>query len=107
MMQLGTRLECIESSLRVSGVCQDGAREFARRRLRLTGRLSEEAEKLVGSSDDAVGARWEFVEGIVKLARNTQGDRRRKTIKLIERMTEVARLLGVRSIVRPDGHVWL
>ncbi|RRT51138.1 hypothetical protein B296_00011375 [Ensete ventricosum] len=45
---VGTRHECVGSSLRVSGVCQDGAREFARRRLRLVGRLSRVAEKLAG-----------------------------------------------------------
>ncbi|RWV77382.1 hypothetical protein BHE74_00034992 [Ensete ventricosum] len=48
-MQLGTHLECIESSPRVSGVYQDGAREFAGRRLRLIGILSGVAERLVGS----------------------------------------------------------
>ncbi|RWW50187.1 hypothetical protein BHE74_00043576 [Ensete ventricosum] len=44
MMQLGTRLECVRSSLRVSGACQDNAREFTGRRLRLTRRLSGAAE---------------------------------------------------------------
>ncbi|RWW18648.1 hypothetical protein GW17_00017350 [Ensete ventricosum] len=39
-MWLGTRLECVGSSSRVSGACQDGAREFAGRRPRLTKRLS-------------------------------------------------------------------
>ncbi|RZS15343.1 hypothetical protein BHM03_00047179 [Ensete ventricosum] len=46
-MRLGTRQECIGSSSRVSGVCQDSAREFARRRPRLTGRLSRVVEKIV------------------------------------------------------------
>ncbi|RWV78704.1 hypothetical protein GW17_00060278 [Ensete ventricosum] len=98
-MQLGTHQECVGSSLRVSGVCQDGAREFAGRRPRLTGRLSGVAEKLVGSweglevdvsgqgLDNAEGARWEFarrfVEGIEKLTRNTPGDRRRKIMRLV------------------------
>ncbi|RWV81873.1 hypothetical protein GW17_00056670, partial [Ensete ventricosum] len=45
-MRLGTRQECVESSPRVSGACQDSTREFARRRLRLAGRLSGVAEKL-------------------------------------------------------------
>ncbi|RZS18045.1 hypothetical protein BHM03_00050272 [Ensete ventricosum] len=39
-MRLGTRQECIRSSWRVSGACQDGARKFARRRPRLARRLS-------------------------------------------------------------------
>ncbi|RRT68101.1 hypothetical protein B296_00038624 [Ensete ventricosum] len=47
-MQLETRLECVESLLRLSGACQDGAREFVRRRPRLTGRLSGIAQKLLG-----------------------------------------------------------
>ncbi|RWW06439.1 hypothetical protein GW17_00030234 [Ensete ventricosum] len=50
MMQLETRLECVESLLRLSGACQDGVREFVRRRPRLTGRLSGIAQKLLGSS---------------------------------------------------------
>ncbi|RZS21156.1 hypothetical protein BHM03_00053757 [Ensete ventricosum] len=49
MMRLGTRQEYIRSSPRVLRVYQDGAREFAGRRLRLTGRLSGVAERLVGS----------------------------------------------------------
>ncbi|RWW64630.1 hypothetical protein BHE74_00028120 [Ensete ventricosum] len=48
-MRLGTRQECIESLLRVSGTCQDGTREFAGRRSSLAGRLSGVAERLVGS----------------------------------------------------------
>ncbi|RWV98808.1 hypothetical protein GW17_00038323 [Ensete ventricosum] len=47
-MRLGTRQECIGSFSKVSGVCQDDAREFVRRRPRLTERLSRVAEKLVG-----------------------------------------------------------
>ncbi|RWW38575.1 hypothetical protein BHE74_00056186 [Ensete ventricosum] len=47
-MRLGTRLECVRSSPRVSRVCQDSAREFARRRLRLVGRLSGVTNKLSG-----------------------------------------------------------
>ncbi|RZS05101.1 hypothetical protein BHM03_00035567 [Ensete ventricosum] len=53
-MRLGTRQECVGSSPRVSGVCQDSAREFAKRRLRLAGRLSGVAEKLTGSWDGLV-----------------------------------------------------
>ncbi|RRT47986.1 hypothetical protein B296_00031691 [Ensete ventricosum] len=96
-MWLGTHMKCVGSSLTVSGVCQDGAREFAEKRLRLTERLSGEAEKLTGSlegSNDTVGARWEFAEGIGKLIRNTSGDCRRKTIKLTGRMPEVVELSG-------------
>ncbi|RWW43774.1 hypothetical protein BHE74_00050525 [Ensete ventricosum] len=54
MMRLGTRLECVRSSPRVLGVCQDGARKFTRRRPRYTKRLSGEAEKHTGS--------WEGLE---------------------------------------------
>ncbi|RWV85367.1 hypothetical protein BHE74_00028756 [Ensete ventricosum] len=67
MMRLRTRL--VGSSPRVLGVYQDGVREFIGRKLRLTGRLSGVAEMLVGS--------------IGKIARNTTGDRRRKTVRLI------------------------
>ncbi|RZR75907.1 hypothetical protein BHM03_00000489 [Ensete ventricosum] len=45
-MRLGTRLECIESSPRVSGAYQDDAREFTGRRPRLAGRLSVVVERL-------------------------------------------------------------
>ncbi|RWW61413.1 hypothetical protein BHE74_00031527 [Ensete ventricosum] len=48
-MWLGTHLELVGSLPRVSGACQDGAREFAGRRPRLAGRLSGVAEKLAGS----------------------------------------------------------
>ncbi|RZS25694.1 hypothetical protein BHM03_00058934 [Ensete ventricosum] len=65
MMRLKTRQECIGSLSRVSGAYQNGAREFARRKLR----LSRVAEKLVGS--------------IRKIARNTSGDRWRKTVILV------------------------
>ncbi|RZR98645.1 hypothetical protein BHM03_00028031 [Ensete ventricosum] len=47
-MQLGTRLECVESSSRVSGAYQDGAREFTGRRSRLAGRLSGVLKSLLG-----------------------------------------------------------
>ncbi|RRT66256.1 hypothetical protein B296_00007865 [Ensete ventricosum] len=40
----------------VLGVCQDDARELARRRSRLIERLSRVAEKLTGSKDDVVGS---------------------------------------------------
>ncbi|RWW17806.1 hypothetical protein GW17_00018243 [Ensete ventricosum] len=82
-MRLETRQERVGSSLRVSGVCQDDAREFAKRRPRLTGRLSGVAKKLVGSrDDDAVGSRRKFArrfaEGIGKLTRNVKEDRRKE-----------------------------
>ncbi|RWW71929.1 hypothetical protein BHE74_00020297 [Ensete ventricosum] len=72
--------------MRVLGVCQDGVREFARRRSRLTGRLSGVAEKLVGNdgprSSLSIGPGFgrcsgilleftrRFTEGIRKLAGN-------------------------------------
>ncbi|RWV89826.1 hypothetical protein GW17_00048009 [Ensete ventricosum] len=46
--------ECVKSSPRVSGVCQDDTREFVRRRPRLIGRLSGVAEKLAESYDSLV-----------------------------------------------------
>ncbi|RRT50159.1 hypothetical protein B296_00032303 [Ensete ventricosum] len=49
-------------------------------------------------SDDAVGFRREFArrfaEGIGKLAGNTPGDHRKKTIGLVARIPEVAGLGG-------------
>ncbi|RZS14872.1 hypothetical protein BHM03_00046654 [Ensete ventricosum] len=128
-MRLGTRQECIGSSSRVLEVCQDGSREFARRRPRLAGRLSGVAESLSGlascrfnhdgrrsyrsdmdpgsslgigpGSDDAMGPCWEFarrfVEGIRKLARNTLGDHRRKTVRLTAVESGGCRVVGVRS----------
>ncbi|RRT64673.1 hypothetical protein B296_00021313 [Ensete ventricosum] len=48
-MRLGTYEECIGSSLRVSGACQDGVRKFTKRRPRLIEKLSGVAEKLAGS----------------------------------------------------------
>ncbi|RWW67699.1 hypothetical protein BHE74_00024850 [Ensete ventricosum] len=77
-MRLETCQECVGSSPRVSRVCQDDAREFARRKLRLVGRLLGVAEKLTG-----MGFRREFAkrftEGIGKLTGNTLGDHREKT----------------------------
>ncbi|RRT35904.1 hypothetical protein B296_00013777 [Ensete ventricosum] len=97
-MRLGTRQEYVGSSSRVSGVYQDGTREFAINRPRLARRLSGVAEKLAGSrdgllqpddgpryclgigpsSDDVVGSRRKFArrfaEGIGKLAENAKGD---------------------------------
>ncbi|RRT42980.1 hypothetical protein B296_00021955 [Ensete ventricosum] len=46
---VGNRQERVRSSLRVSGVYQDSAKEFVRRKPRLVGRLSGVAEKLAGS----------------------------------------------------------
>ncbi|RWV80327.1 hypothetical protein BHE74_00042117 [Ensete ventricosum] len=99
-MRLETRQECVWSSLRVSGVCQDGTRKFARRRPRLAGRLSGVAEKLAGrltmigamklQPDDgprlslSIGPGFGQCSGISpngigKFAENTSGDRRKKT----------------------------
>ncbi|RRT39491.1 hypothetical protein B296_00005375 [Ensete ventricosum] len=49
-------------------------------------------------SDDAVGPRREFAKGIEKLARNTLGDRRKKTVRLGARMPETVELAVVRSL---------
>ncbi|RWV82990.1 hypothetical protein GW17_00055466 [Ensete ventricosum] len=94
-MRLETRYEYIGSSSRVSGVYQDGAREFTRRRPRLARRLSGVAEKLAGNdgprSNLSIGPGFggcsgilpkfarRFAEGIGKLAGNTPGNRRKKT----------------------------
>ncbi|RRT66829.1 hypothetical protein B296_00032665, partial [Ensete ventricosum] len=105
MMQLGTRLECVGSSSRVSGAYQDSVREFAGRRPRLVGRLSGVAKGLPGVGkilkwicDDAMGPRREFprrfTKGIGKLAGNMLGDCQKKTKRLIVRMSEAARLAG-------------
>ncbi|RWV82446.1 hypothetical protein GW17_00056055 [Ensete ventricosum] len=115
-MRLGTRQECVGSSPRVSGVFQDGAREFAKRRPKITERLSRVAEKLAGndepryslgirpSSDDAVGSRRKFArrfaEGIGKLAGNAKGDRweeDRRTCRKIARGCWSMRELGLNS----------
>ncbi|RWW59005.1 hypothetical protein BHE74_00034083 [Ensete ventricosum] len=52
-MWLGTRQECIGSSSRVSGACQDSIREFTRRRSRLVGRLSRVPKKLIATTISA------------------------------------------------------
>ncbi|RWW58226.1 hypothetical protein BHE74_00034930 [Ensete ventricosum] len=87
-MRLGTRQECVGSSSRVSGVCQDGAREFTRRRPRLAGRLSGEAEKLAGTDglrsslgiglglDNAVGSHRSSLGDSLKGLRSSLGTRR-------------------------------
>ncbi|RZR83591.1 hypothetical protein BHM03_00010213 [Ensete ventricosum] len=118
MMRLGTCLECVGSSPRVLGVCQDGAREFAGRRPRLTRRLSGVAERLTGSWEayrgypEFAGRRprlagrlsgvaerlAESWKGIRKSARNTQGDYRRRTMRLIAGNTRGCWIAGVRSL---------
>ncbi|RRT35307.1 hypothetical protein B296_00051290 [Ensete ventricosum] len=111
-MHLGTRHECVGSSPRVLGVCQDGVREFAKRRPRLAGSLSGVAEKLVGSrdglvmdiliqldigpsSDDVVGSRRKFTrrfaEGIGKLAGNAKGDCRKEDRRTCRKITRGCR----------------
>ncbi|RWW10908.1 hypothetical protein BHE74_00046159 [Ensete ventricosum] len=79
-MQLGTRLECVGSLPRVSGACQDSAREFAERRPRLARRLS-----------------GDFAEGIKKITRNTLGDHRRKIVRLTVGNAGGCRIAGVRT----------
>ncbi|RWW00493.1 hypothetical protein GW17_00036545 [Ensete ventricosum] len=98
MMRLGTFLECVGSSLRVSGACQNDAREFVRRRARLVGRLLGLAEELAGRLDDMVGARKDFAEGIGKIARNIPGDRWRKTVRLTAGNAGGYQITGVRSL---------
>ncbi|RWV84796.1 hypothetical protein BHE74_00029839 [Ensete ventricosum] len=88
-MRLRTRLECIGSLSRVSGACQDGAREFIGRRPRLTGRSSGVAERLAGS--------------VGKITRNTPGDRQRKTVRLTARNAGGCQIAGVRC--KLGGHV--
>ncbi|RZR87779.1 hypothetical protein BHM03_00015245 [Ensete ventricosum] len=90
-MWLGTHLECVRSSLGVLGACKDGAREFAGRRLRLTERLSGVVKKFTGR------LRQDFPEGIGKIARNTSGDRQRKTIRLVVGNVGGCQITGVRS----------
>ncbi|RWW78687.1 hypothetical protein BHE74_00013076 [Ensete ventricosum] len=52
--------------------------------------------------DDVVGDRREFArrfaEGIEKLARNTPGDHRKKTVRLTARDSRVCQNAGVRSL---------
>ncbi|RRT58420.1 hypothetical protein B296_00002160 [Ensete ventricosum] len=76
-MHLGTRQECVGSSPRVSGVCQDSAREFAKRR----------------PSDDAIGSRRKFAkrfaEGIRKLAGKAKGDYRKEDRRTCRKITGV------------------
>ncbi|RWV84388.1 hypothetical protein GW17_00053897 [Ensete ventricosum] len=95
-MRLGTCMECVESLSRVSGSCQDGVREFVSKRPKLSGRLSGAAEKLAGS--------W---EGIEKIARNTSGDRRRKTVRLTVGNAGGYWITGVRLLIKLNGHIWL
>ncbi|RRT50605.1 hypothetical protein B296_00020356 [Ensete ventricosum] len=64
------------SSPRVSRVFHDGTREFARRRLRLIGRLSGVTEKLTGSSDEVVGSRRSSLGDSPKGSRSSLGTRR-------------------------------
>ncbi|RWV86666.1 hypothetical protein GW17_00051411 [Ensete ventricosum] len=98
-MRLETRQECVGSLLRVSRACQNDTRGFARRRLRLAGRLSGVAEKLAESWDglvmDVLAIMIDFTEGIGKIARNTSGDRRRKTMRLAVGEAKGCRFAGV------------
>ncbi|RWV89180.1 hypothetical protein GW17_00048686 [Ensete ventricosum] len=87
-MQLGTHLECIESSPKVSGACQDGTREFAGRRLRLTG---GNRKAYRDETHDAKTGDWpswntigvpssKCVEGIGSLPGWRKGVRQKKTV---------------------------
>ncbi|RRT59324.1 hypothetical protein B296_00022379 [Ensete ventricosum] len=92
-MRLGTRQECVGSSPRVSGVCQDGAREFAKRRLRLAERLLGVAEKLAESRDVGSPRKFarRFTEGIRKLSGNAKGDRRKENQRTCRKIAGVYR----------------
>ncbi|RWV79107.1 hypothetical protein GW17_00059814 [Ensete ventricosum] len=92
-MRLGTRQKCIGGLPRVSGACQDGTREFTKRRPRLTRRLSGVVEKLAESCnglvmdvliimivsgqglDDAVGAHRAFARISSKVSERSLGTR--------------------------------
>ncbi|RWW40605.1 hypothetical protein BHE74_00053967 [Ensete ventricosum] len=78
--------ELVRSASRVSRVCQDGTREFAKRRPRLAERLSGVDEKLTGR--------------IGKLAGNTLGDYRKKTRRLTARILEDVGLVGGQRVNR-------
>ncbi|RZS20327.1 hypothetical protein BHM03_00052822 [Ensete ventricosum] len=119
------QVDAVGSSLRVSGVCQDGAREFTRRRPRLTGRLLGVVEKPTGrltmtgamklQPDDGprsslsigpglgrcsgISSKFtrRFAEGIRKLVRNTPGDPWKKIERLSIKMSKTTRLARVRS----------
>ncbi|RWW35448.1 hypothetical protein BHE74_00059617, partial [Ensete ventricosum] len=82
-MWLRTHQKCVGSSPRVSRACQDGVREFTRRRPRY--------RKIVEGSRKACR---EFAKGIGKLVGNTPGDYRKKTIGLATRMSKVTGLAG-------------
>ncbi|RZS27090.1 hypothetical protein BHM03_00060521 [Ensete ventricosum] len=56
---------------------------------------TETHRKIIGGSQKA--CRERFTEGMGKLARNTLGDRWKKTKRLTTRMLEATRLAGVRS----------
>ncbi|RZS06421.1 hypothetical protein BHM03_00037067 [Ensete ventricosum] len=92
-MLLGTRLECIGSSLRVSGVCQDGAREFV-------GRLTGVAKMLAGS--------WEGLTTTVKRSCRPDMEPGLPEEDLETHHKECRRLLDCGSdVIKLDGHVWL
>ncbi|RRT55414.1 hypothetical protein B296_00019779 [Ensete ventricosum] len=83
-MRLGTRLECVRSSLRALGAYLDGAREFNGRRPRLIGRLSGVAEMLVGS--------WEANKAIAKLEEVQCGEA--EALKKVKALQELQGLKG-------------
>ncbi|RWW48453.1 hypothetical protein BHE74_00045470 [Ensete ventricosum] len=86
-MRLGTCLECVGSSPRVSGACQDSIREFAKRRSRLSGRLSGVVEKLIGN-------RQEHIERSLEEDRETH---RRECQRLSDCGNEVVSLVAQRN----------
>ncbi|RRT47833.1 hypothetical protein B296_00008520 [Ensete ventricosum] len=107
-MWLGTRQECVGSLPRVSGVYQDGAKEFAKRRPRLTGRLSDVAEKFV--RNDAVGSRRSSLGDLSKGSRSSLGTHQKITGKRPEDSPQKCRRLPdwreyFRRLTRPGRRV--
>ncbi|RWW64597.1 hypothetical protein BHE74_00028162 [Ensete ventricosum] len=104
-MRLGTYLECIGSSSRVSGVCQDGTREFVKKRPRLAGRLSGVAKRLVKSwecLDDAVGARRKFARTSPKVSGRSLEEDHETRPRECRRMSDCWS-----EVIKFGGHAWL
>ncbi|RWW58182.1 hypothetical protein BHE74_00034983 [Ensete ventricosum] len=51
------------------------------------------------------GVCWDFAEGIEKIARNTPGDRQRKTMRLAAGNARDYRITEVRLLIKLGGHV--
>ncbi|RRT35055.1 hypothetical protein B296_00050246 [Ensete ventricosum] len=96
-MRLGARYQCVGSSPRVLGVCQDGAREFVGRRPKLVGRLSEVTERLAGSWE-AFARTSPKVSGILLEHAGRSLDEDHETSRL-----EYRRLLDCKTAALPTG----